>query len=195
VSAIFRIDELGRTIDGAWGMVDDSRWLESPSAGGLDLLYLSPGDYDHAIRRLPSEEIANVVERRRATFVPNIVPRALGIAQHSVLDCIPATDDSEDGVRTRTDLIVALASYTGVPLFEYTRMLSLVDYLREGDGRIIAELESSSMRRIADLDASAHERTTRRRMVDELGPIAWNDATEVAQVVRSCWKVFEGWTP
>ena len=166
--------ELGHAPAGAWGLVDDQAWLAAPDDGAdaLELLFLTRADYLHAVRELSPGDVAQVVDYRRTTFAVQVPSIALGLVELRVRECIGSLDESDVGTRLRGDLLTALASFTTVPRFAGTAIPKLLDDLREGDARIIAELESPSLRAAGDLDPSGDERATRRRFATDVGQLA-----------------------
>jgi hypothetical protein len=162
------IAELGRTSAGLWGVVGDAQLREGGDA--LQLLYLSPPEYHHAVRGLAGDAVAGAIDHRRSTFSADVPGQAIGIVERRVRDCIRAT--GERGAALREDLLIALASYAAVPRFAGTEPLVLLDYLREGDARIIAELDSPSLQAVRDLDPGGGERAARRGMASALGQLA-----------------------
>ena len=171
VASALPVDEIARAPDGAWGLVDDQRWLAQPGPDGLELLYLSPADYAHAVRGLPPDEVARVVAHRRRTFAADVPGQALGQVEQRVRGCLCALANDLLGARLREDLLTALASFTTVPRFSDAKLLVLIDYLREGDAEIIAELESPSLHAAGDLDPGGAERAVRRRFASDLGAV------------------------
>jgi hypothetical protein len=161
---------LGGADDGDWGRVDDGDWLAAgDAADALELLYVTPAEYARAVDGLPPDEVARVVERRRATFAARIPAVALGIVELGARDALAALGTTDGDAATRADLLMALASFTAVPRFSGARRPNLLDSLREGEARVVAELDSPSLRACGDLDPSGAERATRRRFATELG--------------------------
>jgi len=162
--------ELGRSEAGAWGVVDDQVWLAAGAQGNpLELLYLSVADYAHATRRLPGDEVAAVVARRRPAFAANVPAYAIGIVEMQLREVFPLLGPSPADARTSADLISALATFTVVSRFSGTAVRKLLQFVREGDARIMAELGSPSLQAVADLDPSGGERAARRRFAVDVG--------------------------
>lgn len=161
---------LGRGPIGTWGMVEGSHWL---GAGGKDdpieLLYLSPAEYHHAVRRLPSEEIEPVVQRRRLTFAHQVSSLALGLVERQLRDCFALFRESERDACA--ELVQSLAAWTAVPRFSSIASTALLNLVLEGDARIIAELDSPSLQAAGDLDPTGEERASRRRFATETGAL------------------------
>lgn len=160
---------LGQVPGGAWGIVDDQAWFGASGGDSLELLFLTRADYLHAVRGLSAQDLGPLVENRRRTFASQIPGIALGVVELFVRQWIGAlgTGDSDAGVRG--DLLTALASFTTVPRFADTAVPTLLDHLREGDARIIVELDSPSLRAAGDLDPNGDERATRRRFATDIG--------------------------
>jgi hypothetical protein len=165
--------EIGRVQAGAWGAVDDGAWLGASEEGdALELLFLTRPEYQHAVRGLSPGDIAEVISQRRSTFAPQIASVALGLVELRVRDSLGALRVSSRDSSLRADLLTALASFTTVPRFSGTAVPELLDYLREGDARIIAELQSASLRNWGDLDPGGDECSTRHRFATEIGQLA-----------------------
>jgi hypothetical protein len=162
--------ELGRTQAGAWGLVDDQAWLEAGERGNpLELLYVSAADYQHAIRGLASEELPAVVARRRTDFSAKVPTFALGLVEMQLREVFPLLGGSPVDTQTSADLISALATFTVVPSFLGLTARKLLNYVREGDAQIMAELGSPSLQECGDLDPTGEERAVRRRFAIEVG--------------------------
>lgn len=166
-------EELGKTPDGvgAWGVVDDQHWLASPAADAFDLLYLSRGEFHHAVRGLAPEAVARVVDQRRRTFAREAPALALGLVESGVRACAGRLGAGARAAAVCADLLTALASFTLVPRFANTAPLDLLDYLQEGEAEILAELESQSLRTDEDLDRGRQEQHVRREFAAELGEL------------------------
>jgi hypothetical protein len=162
--------ELGRAQAGAWGLVDDQAWLAAGERGNpLELLYLSAADYQHAIRGLASEELPAVVARRRTDFSAKVPTFALGLVEMQLREVFPLLGGSPVDTQTSADLISALATFTAVPRFSGVAVRKLLQFVREGDARIMAELDSPSLQAFGDLDPTGQERAVRRRFAIEVG--------------------------
>lgn len=171
VSAV-HLDELGRIPAGAWGAVDDQPWMATEGSDGLELLYLSQEEYQYAVRGLPPDEIGQAVLHRRKTFSADVPGQALGAVAQRASACLGHLSDDATAAGVRADLLNALASFTAVNRLAQTAPLDLLDFLREGDAEIVAELESPSVRAAGDFDRDGAERETRRRFAAALGQIA-----------------------
>ena len=163
---------LGECPDGRWGLLEDEAWLAAEAAGEIELLYLSHPDFLHATRRLDAEQVAAAVLRRRRVFSADLPTQALGEVALGVSRVVAALPGGPASVGIAVDLLTALASFTTVPRLMHTSPLVLVDYLREGDAEIIAELESPSLRAAGGFDPDGAERAARRRFALDLGKIA-----------------------
>lgn len=166
-------EELGKAPDGlgAWGVVDDQQWLASRAADGFELLYLSRGDFQYAVRGLTPEGVVGVVEQRRRTFARETPALALGLVESGVRACAGGLGAGPRAAAVRADLLTALASFTLVPRFANTAPVDLLDYLQEGEAEILAELESQSLRTAEDLDPGGQEQQARRQFAAELGEL------------------------
>lgn len=171
VSAV-PFDELGRTEEGAWGIVDEATWLAADDGGALALLYLTRAEYEHAERKLSSPETARAVRQQLTIFSPRVAAKAMGLIEAQVRDAIAAFGKTQEDASTRAELFVALASFTTVPRFWGTMSSALIQLLQEGDASIIAELDSPSLQESGDLDPTGDERETRRRFATTLGELA-----------------------
>ena len=130
-------EELGKAPDGlgAWGVVDDQQWLASRAADAFELLYLSRGDFQYAVRGLAPEGVVGVVEQRRRTFARETPALALGLVESEVRACAGGLGAGPRAAAVRADLFAALASFTLVPRFANTEPVDLLDYLQEGEAR------------------------------------------------------------
>ena len=63
-------DEIGHADFGTWGRVEDDAWLAADAHDPLELLFLSPVEYQHAVRGLHQDEVAGAVAHRRKRFGP-----------------------------------------------------------------------------------------------------------------------------
>ncbi|HXJ23025.1 MAG TPA: hypothetical protein VMT03_22590 [Polyangia bacterium] len=162
--------ELGRSQMGAWGLVEDQAWLAAGERGnGLELLYLSVADYEHATRGLPADEVPAVVARRRIDFSAKLPAFAIGLVETQLRRVFPLLGGAPVDRQTSADLLSALASFTAVPRFWGVAVRKLLQFVREGDARIAAELGSPSLRAVQDLDPTGEERAVRRRFAIEVG--------------------------
>jgi hypothetical protein len=94
-------DELARAPEGVWGVVDDHRWMAQTAPDGLELLYLSPAEYAHAVRGLSPDEVARAVAHRRRIFAADVPGQALGLVEQRVRGCLAALPSDQVGARTR----------------------------------------------------------------------------------------------
>jgi hypothetical protein len=171
VSAV-PLGELGRIAAGAWGLVDDRTWLAAGLLDEIELLYLSQAEYLHAVRGLAPDKIGEAVLHRRRAFSPDVPAQALGEVAQRASACLRQGAEGAPADGARVDLLTALATFTTVPRLARAAPLVLLDYLREGDAEIMAELESPSLRAAGEFDRSGVERETRRSFIVELGQIA-----------------------
>ncbi len=171
-----RLHELGLTPEGHWGLIDDDVWLGAQAAHEVELLYLSHPDYLHAVRHLDAGQIGEAVLRRRRVFSAALPSQALGEVALAVSRCISAIPVGASTGDVVPDLLAALASFTTMPRLAHTSPLVLIDYLRDGEAEVIAQIESPSMCAAqpagGGLDPDGSEREIRRRFATELGAIA-----------------------
>jgi hypothetical protein len=168
----FLTTELGRGTAGTWGVVQDESWLAAGAAGDpLELLYLSPADYQHAVRGLAPAEIEAAVDRRRTTFASQLPSLALGLVELQLRGSFALLGATPRQQQACGDLLVALASFTAVPRFSAVAPAALLQLVCEGDAQIVAELDSPSLQEAGDLDPTGEERATRRRFASEAGAL------------------------
>jgi len=163
--------DLGESPDGRWGLLDDEAWLGAEGAGEIELLYFSHPDFLHAMRGLEADQVAEAVLHRRRVFSARLPARALGevaLAVSRTIAMLPVGPKTGEIV---AELLTAHASFTAVARLERTAPLVLLDYLRTGDARIMAELESPSLLEAGDFNKDGAECETRRRFALDLGTI------------------------
>jgi hypothetical protein len=166
-----RFYDLGSATEGRWGLIDDDAWLAAESAQDIELLYLSHPEFQHAMRGLDPSQTAEAILRRRQVFSADLPSQALGEVALAISRCISALPAGESSKDMVADLLTALATFTCLPRLAHTAPLVLVDYLREGDATVIAEIESPSMLAAHPVDVDGKEQETRRRFAAELGQI------------------------
>ena len=164
--------ELGGSPEGRWGLVSDQPWLALQGNDPLELLYLSRTDYEHAVRRLPAAGLAAAIAHRRNRYARNLPTRALGTFEGAIRASLALVKDRPAGSRARSDLLTALASFTVVSRFVHSKPLDLLDYLREGDAELMAELEAMAREEPPGFDPDGSERETRRRFATAFGQVA-----------------------
>ncbi len=164
--------QLGQAQTGAWGLVEDPAWLAAQGGDDLELLYLSPSEYEHAVRGLSEKEVERAIEHHRTRFAANVPAQALGLVEQRALASLGLPLADAKALKVRADVLTAVASSTIVPRFAATPPLVLLDYLREGDAEILAELDSPSTRAAGDFDHDGSEREARRRFASACGQIA-----------------------
>jgi hypothetical protein len=162
---------LGEDVEGRWGLLDDAAWMAPETVSGIELLSLSHAEFLHAVRGLGREEVGQVVAHRRRLFSSVLPAQALGEVAALLARCVSLLPAWSGAAALTMDLLTALASFTIVPRLASTPSQTLIDYLREGDSEILAELASPSMRAAGVLDAR-DEPEVRRRFALELGQIA-----------------------
>jgi hypothetical protein len=163
--------DLGQSPDGRWGLLDDGVWLATEDPGAIELLYYSHPDFLHAVRGLENDQVAEAVLHRRRVFSANLPSRALGEVALAVSRTICMLPPEARAGEIAADLLTAQASFTAVARYESTAPLVLLDYLRVGDARIIAELESPTLQKAGDFDGDGGERQVRRQFALDLGKI------------------------
>ena len=175
VAVPFAFSELGRGTAGAWGMVQDGPWLAAGGAGDpLELLYLSPVEYHHAVRGLPPDEVAAVVERRRDTFAHQLPSLALGLIELQVRGCFALFGDNARERQACADLLVALASFTSRPPF-----------LRDGARRVAGP---GARRRRQDHRRARFAVAARRQVISILPATSARPAAGSRPRRAPCWR-------
>jgi hypothetical protein len=164
--------ELGSSAAGAWGVVSDEPWLALTGEDPLELLYLSHAEYAHAIRRLSATDLPAAIAHRRGRYASDLPVHAMGSLEQAIRAGVPLAPTHAGGSRIRADLLTALASFTVVPRFAHTSPLDLLDYLREGDAELSAELESLVYEAPGEFDRNGSERKAREHFAMDLGALA-----------------------
>jgi hypothetical protein len=164
------IRPLGSAAIGFWGLIEQAEWLQLPATMGLELLYGSRAEYEHATRGLIFDDKVDALVKRRAMFslrLPELAISEVEVRGRAVIAATPS-----ERAELRADWVTALASFTVVRRFARSSALDLLDALRDGEGRLLAELESTSLNAVESPDPTGNERRVRQRFGFELGGLA-----------------------
>jgi hypothetical protein len=164
--------ELGRASFGAWGIVDDAAWPAADAGDALELLFLSPAEYRYAMRGLDLADVADAVAQRRQRFSSELPAKAMGLLAEPARRCVRAVDGDAAAVSLRVELLDALASFTVLSRFAGTAPLAMLDYVRQGDAEIAAEIASPSLQVAGSPPPASDEQSTRVRFARALGELA-----------------------
>ncbi|KYF80873.1 hypothetical protein BE20_00830 [Sorangium cellulosum] len=176
---------LGVTKDGvAWGKLDDAAFLSGLKGNiPLSLLYFSMEDYEHAMRRLPPEQVERAVLARRVYFSSASTGRATDWfyrgARRVLVSCAIA---AEQGPSRSAPVLVAhfgnmldhLARLSSQGRFDDLDSRTLLLYVAEGEAGLLDEAgklgtQFGIERVLERLEDFRTQYSTYARMLAELG--------------------------
>ena len=141
-------EELGDLEEGRWGLLPDEALLAAASRGRkLPLLYFSPEDCTHAVRKLDPPAVSGVIRKRLGFWSPQALDQGMDLVYRSerqclVLSALAAAADTAQvqfWFKHLESSLELLAHITGAGRYLALKPVDMLILLLRGEARLIEE--------------------------------------------------------